>query len=277
MRLRMAMAASRLHVMAIFAVGAALYLPRLGSTGFWDPYEIRVADAARTLIGRGWSLQVAGHPSLPTWLVALGFRAFGVSEQSGRVLIACTAIAALFATYYLGVAIVRPRAALIGTLALATTPYFLLGARQLVTAAPATLGVALGFGGLLHGLGNCGLSRRFIHLGLAALGFVFALGSSGALLSVWPCAAAITGAAFLTRRYLGGSAALVITVGLSVMLALAANHLGYSALLGGIPHEPDRAVVVTTVLKQIGFGFFPWIVLLPLGLPTLLEGTKRPL
>ena len=41
--------ARRWYPALLAAVGLALFIPRLGAFGFWDPYEIRIADAARVV------------------------------------------------------------------------------------------------------------------------------------------------------------------------------------------------------------------------------------
>ena len=79
-------------------------------------------------------------------LSALGIRVFGASELGARLPIALSAIGALMAVYWAGRSLLRPRAALLATLALGTMPLFVFEARQLTSDAPliATLALALG-------------------------------------------------------------------------------------------------------------------------------------
>src|SRR5262249_33849528 len=83
-----------------------------------------------------------------TKIVAAGFQHLGIGEMGGRLPLALVSLLALLATYYLGRALLRPRAALIGAIALGTMPTFLFGARQLTSAAPGVLALALALGGL---------------------------------------------------------------------------------------------------------------------------------
>src|SRR3954454_24640851 len=68
----------------LFAV--ALVLPALGSFGFWDPWELNIADRARE-VGRAGNLldptaggRYGGEPPLDLFLAALGMRLFGAHE-----------------------------------------------------------------------------------------------------------------------------------------------------------------------------------------------------
>ena len=121
----------------------ALFVPGLGSFGFWDPYEVRLADAARTLATGdgtlGQATQIFGRPPVTVVLISAGFKAVGVGELGGRLPIALVSILAVLACFYAGSGLIRRRGALLGSFVLATTPAFLLGARQLTTNAPLIL------------------------------------------------------------------------------------------------------------------------------------------
>ena len=140
----------RWYAALVAAVGVLLFVPRLGSFGFWDPYEIRVADAARIVsTSNTWSTApLLGKPPALVWMVAAGFHKLGVTELGGRLPIALGAVLVLLATYYAGAGLGRRRGALLGALALATCPGFLLGARQLTSNVPLLLGATLAVGGL---------------------------------------------------------------------------------------------------------------------------------
>jgi 4-amino-4-deoxy-L-arabinose transferase-like glycosyltransferase len=83
---------------AIFA--AAMLLPGLGSFGFWDPWELNIADHARE-ISRG-SLgdptvggRYGAQPPLALLLPALGMKVFGTSELGARLFGALFGIVAI--------------------------------------------------------------------------------------------------------------------------------------------------------------------------------------
>src|SRR5205814_7611950 len=107
---------------AIFA--AAMLLPGLGSFGFWDPWELNVADRAREM-AHGGALtdptvngRFGAQPPLALVLPALGMKMFGASELGARLFGALFGIIAVLAVYWGGVGVFRKRAGLLGALAL---------------------------------------------------------------------------------------------------------------------------------------------------------------
>jgi 4-amino-4-deoxy-L-arabinose transferase-like glycosyltransferase len=256
------------------ALALALFVPRLGSYGFWDPYEIRIADAARAHTAGAPLVQAAaqlGRPAITVALAAAGFRAFGIGELGGRLPIALIALLAVLACFYAGGGLIRRRGALLGSFILATTPAFLLGARQLTTNAPLVLATALAVGGLaraLWPLEGSSSSRPLVDALIASAGLVLGQLSAGLLVGlVAPLAAvalAIALAAPSSRRPVGYALG-VVAFALFAWAGWAWAHpAGYSSLLGGTPHAFLNTVVFTSALKQLGFGLFPWIALLPM-------------
>lgn len=94
----------------VVLVGAVLFLPMLGGIGFWDPYEIRIADGARHVATDGVTPPANLPPGTPSWLApqlgrpplwvtipALGMKALGVSEFGARAPIAVCSILVLVA------------------------------------------------------------------------------------------------------------------------------------------------------------------------------------
>ncbi|HEY1586149.1 MAG TPA: hypothetical protein VGH63_10720, partial [Polyangia bacterium] len=177
--------------------------------------------------------------------------------------------------------------ALLGSFVLATAPAFLLGARQLTTNAPLLLGTSLAVGGLVrlcwppeNESRDSAPMMRVLDVLLAGAGLFIGF-TSGALLVgvVAPIAAvavALVAAAPNRQR-----AELAAALGAMVVVALAvagwnwAHPAGYSALLGGIAHPFLNSAVFTNVLKQLGFGLFPWIALLPMaGIHALASTTE---
>lgn len=269
--------ARRLYPVLVAACGVLLFLPGLTSFGLWDPYEIRVADAARGLLqnGLGTAPQL-GRPPLVVWLVAAGFKLLGVGELGGRLPIALTALCAVLATYYLGTAFVSRRGALFGALLLAVSPGFLMGARQLTTDAPMVLGAMLAVGGLYRALvPNAGASvaRRLIDLllGLAGLAIGqltlgFLVGVLAPMLALTIALAAATGRSSATPPVLPYLAGALVLGGIAFAAREWQHTTAYSPVLGGTPHALAHATVTTTHLVRIGFKLFPWIALVPVAL-----------
>jgi hypothetical protein len=258
----------RLYPLLILVAGAILFLPALGSFGFWDPYEIRYADAARAVVQNGFSFAPQlGRPPLETWLVAGGFKLWGVGEWGGRLPIALSAIAALLAVYYAGAAMVGRRGAAIGALALATTPAFLLGARSLVSDAPEYLGAALAVGGLYRAAfpePDTSMARRVIDLLLGCIGLAIGQLTVGAMVGVLAPITSVTIALGLFGQMLPALIGLLAAIALIVRIAIALyKPSGYSAVMGGAPHPTQHTASLATHLLRVGFQLFPWIALSP--------------
>src|SRR5262245_59941241 len=119
----------------VFAV--LLIFPFLGSFGFWDPWELNLAERAREMMTGGQlgdptlGGRYPGEPPLDLFLAGLGMKMFGASELGARLFNALAAVAALLGVFWAGKGLFRPRAALLATLALGTMPLFFLQARQL--------------------------------------------------------------------------------------------------------------------------------------------------
>jgi hypothetical protein len=290
---------------ALFAL--LLVFPLLGSFGFWDPWELGLAERAREMMradrltdvtaGRGYG----GEPPLDLFLAALGMKLFGVRELGARLGNALFAVAALLAVYWAGQGLFRRRAALLSTLALGTMPLFFLQARQLTADMPLVAGLALALGGLGRYAWPADGRRRLSDLAVAAAGMLIGTLSGGALIGVALPALAIAGTVAVgwnlpAREVAGGdgeaalSAAGVgpdVPVGGSFGRALLGNARGllllgvgavgllvlvltltqanvageYSILLGGTPRDGTPANKFEYLIRQIGFGIFPWSAL----------------
>jgi 4-amino-4-deoxy-L-arabinose transferase-like glycosyltransferase len=256
--------------LALLLAGAALLLVGLASFGLWDPYEIRVADAARALAdgARPFSLEPQlGRPPALVLLVASGFKLLGIGELGGRLPVALTAFLALVAAVYAGWPLVGRRAALWGAFALGTSPAFLIGGRQLTSDAPTLLAVSLAVGGLLRALdegeGAASPAARAGHLLVGLLGLLLGLVSVGMLVGV--TAPLATVAAALALR---GRARLTVWITALLAAGTAAEVLwvwsssqGYSLVLGGTRHALLHNTTMTTLFVRAGFALAPWIAL----------------
>lgn len=291
----------------IFAV--LMVLPGLGSSGFWDPWELSVADQAREIARAGDLFEptvkgrFAAEPPLDLALTALGMKMFGMREFGARFLNGLCAIGALLAVYWAGVGLFRRRAALLATLALGTMPLFFLQARQLMSDMPLIFGLALSFGGLGRYLWPSDGRRRLPDLLIAGAGFAIGTLSGGALMGVALPALSMIGTVLaawsLTPRPMAPAQAaaalaapgvgrdvsdgksfgsgllgtgvrgfipvvLVGILGLSVLVVTltTANIAGkYSLLLGGTPRGGTPAQMFEYLVRQLGFGLFPWSAL----------------
>src|SRR5881394_2786302 len=82
---------------AIFAV--LLVFPLLGSFGFWDPWELNIAERAREMVSAGNLTDVSAgkqgvtlEPPLDLFLAALGMKLFASNELGARLFNALFAV-----------------------------------------------------------------------------------------------------------------------------------------------------------------------------------------
>ncbi|MCG5053487.1 MAG: glycosyltransferase family 39 protein [Myxococcales bacterium] len=173
---------------------AALVLPGLGSFGFWDPWELNLAERAREMLDTGHAFDVtangryAPQPPLDLALSALGMKVFGASEWGGRLLQGLLAIANLLAVYWAGVGLLRRRAALLSVIVLGTMPLFFLQARQLTSDMGLSFSLALSLGGLGRFAWPPTGQRRWRDFAVACVGLVLGHIAGGGLLGIaLPC------------------------------------------------------------------------------------------
>jgi len=289
---------------AVFAV--LLVFPWLGSFGFWDPWELSIAERAREIV-RGPSLfnvtaggRYSREPPLDLILAALGMKVFGVGELGARVGNGVFAVLALLAVYWAGAGLFRKRAALLATLALGTMPLFFLQARQLTSDMPLVAGLALALGGLGRFAWPGDGRRRWRDLGVGLLGMLIGTLSGGAMLGAALPALALLGTVAVSwtllpaqsapeaprlaapgvgpdvpadrsfgRGLLGSKTGIVVLVigalGLLILILTltTANVAGqYSLLLGGTPRGGTPQNKFEYLIRQVGFGVFPWSALI---------------
>ena len=168
---------ARRHGFWLLALHGVLGLPRLGTMGLFDPWEAHYGEVAREMIARGdWLSTFWAHegwftskPVLLMWMEALSMRALGVHHEPGRMLEGASGALAhpewalrlpiFFVSsvglyvLYKGTAKVSDRSrALLGTLVLATTPYWIFLSRQSITDMPLVGFLAATMGCLLLAL-----------------------------------------------------------------------------------------------------------------------------
>jgi hypothetical protein len=157
------MSGLRRPALFVFVAASLLLLPMLGSFGLWDPWETHYGEVAREILARDdwitlWWAQdewFRSKPVLIFWIEALAWGALGVPfgadanpgfpEWPIRLPHYLLTMGALMACYGTLARIFGKRTAVIGSLVLATTPYFFLLAHQAITDMPfvATMTIAL--------------------------------------------------------------------------------------------------------------------------------------
>jgi 4-amino-4-deoxy-L-arabinose transferase-like glycosyltransferase len=179
----------------VLALGLALYLPRLGAAGLWDPWETHYAEVAREMVESGnwleptweWSpgqsrerKHFFSKPALTMWLMAVPMALIDVHDPRGgirpgsewflRLPFALLAAAGLVFLFLLARGFLGARVGLVAALVLASSPQYFFIARQAMTDMPF---VALLVGGFM-GLALGGLDDRprpgWLYAGYALLG-----------------------------------------------------------------------------------------------------------
>jgi hypothetical protein len=289
----------------LFAI--ALCLPRIGRFGFWDPWELKLAEQARDVARSGHLFdptaggKYPGGHAFATLLSAIGINLFGASEFGARLPIALAGIGALMAVYWAGRSLLRPRAAVLATLALGTMPLFVFEARQLMSDAPLIALLALSLGALGRFAWPADGRRRASDLAIALASLLLGTYAGGALLGfvlpalaivaaviigyglrpnanaaeivdgTGPLSAAGIGRDVSAERVFGASTlkpgaraflplALLGTAAVAV-LVIALVHLvagKYSWVLGGVPRAGAPTKTFEALIRQLGFGLFPW-------------------
>jgi 4-amino-4-deoxy-L-arabinose transferase-like glycosyltransferase len=260
-----------------------LLLPGLGRGPFDDPGEGQHAEIAREAWASGdlLDLRLNGvryfdKPPLLYWLIALDFRAWGVSEWAARLPSVLGAVLAAAATALLGARLLNPAGGLLAGAALSSCALFLVFGRYV---RPETLFVATiqtGLTGLLLGLRDGGRSTaiRWSIFGCASLGLAsLAKDPLGLMapLSAVGAALALCGQLRPLRRWLPRTAvALMVLLGLGWYAWAGLRHQGFlwytvvdNHLLNaaGVRRFPDEDVPLGTVefLAVSALGAFPWI------------------
>lgn len=294
------LSAEKRLVVAFAVLAALLFIPWLGATGFWDPWEPHYGEVAREMIARGdyihpwWeSAWFFSKPALDLWLMAAGMlvaNTNGPERWTGIYTEWCvrmpyatiTAVGAIL-VFVMASRLISRRAAVIGTLAILTSPLFVMLARQAV---PDPV-----FVGLLEGAMACLMIVLFTEDretdGWAAAFYCFV---GFATLSKGLLGFALPGAVTLMYCIATGEwdrlRRLHLAAGSLIVLAICAPWYGTMFAFDGrddegktfferfIIHDHFKRLAVgvhtttpggtfTYFIEQIGFDCFPWVFAFP--------------
>jgi 4-amino-4-deoxy-L-arabinose transferase-like glycosyltransferase len=296
------------------ALAALLFIPWLGATGFWDPWEPHYGEVAREMIARGdyihpwWeSSWFFSKPALDLWLMAAGMLAAGTNgadrfigiytEWCVRLPFAVLTALGAILVFVMANRLLGRRTAVLGTFAILTSPIFVFLARQAV---PDPV-----FVGLLEGAMACLMivlfeSETEPREGWAAAFYCFvgfATLSKGLLGFALPGAVALlyciaTGEWHRLRR-------LHIPLGALIVLVICAPWYGTMFAFDGrddegktfferfIIHDHFKRLALgvhtttpsgtfTYFIEQIGFDCFPWVFAFPGAAAVLARIRLRP-
>jgi len=162
----------------VIVAAAALYLPLMGTSSLWDPWETHYGEVAREMLSRDdwislWWAQDGwfwSKPVLDMWMQAIAMATLGVHYQPDQMLIgsgqapvmhpewavrAPVVLMTILAMYVLYKGVAKTfgrRAALLGTLVLATMPDWFFLAHQTMTDMPCVAPMTACMGLVLLGL-----------------------------------------------------------------------------------------------------------------------------
>ena len=240
----------------------------IGSFGIWDPWELHVADTARSLWETG--PRPATHAPLSTWMIGAAFARFGVHEWSGRL----PGVIAGWLTCSLAFLLLRKtysrRAGVIAIAVVASTPMFVLNARLLMGDAVAVFAQTwVGLTAFTICCAGHSSWRTLVDDVLFALAVLVSTYASGVLLGPLPPIVAVAAWSLLSEdtgrgnrlgRWLLLAGATVVVVG--VARAVALDDPGFSLWLGGgaIGGNPPTFDEAGEVVFH---GFAPWSAALP--------------
>ena len=264
-------------------IGAAFILPFLGSSGLWDPWETHYAEVARRMVVDGdWLTPRWRHelffskPVLIFWMMASSFKLFGISALAARIPFALVGILGVYLAYRMVARTVDSRRGLWAALVVSTSPFYFLIARQAITDivfCVCIMGVLVNF--------FIVASEEKPQLRDVLAIYVFA---ALAALGKTPIGLAIPGAVILAYLLLSGDwralRKVKLHLGIPLFLLLAAPW--YLAMLVKykakffneffLHHNIQRAFTgvhgerstFEYFIKQMGYGFFPWVALVPI-------------
>jgi hypothetical protein len=275
-------------------LAAYLLFVGLASFGIWDPWELDRADEARAILDGE-----SAPPLLGSYLVGLGFSAFGVEEWAGRLPIACFGLLTLVVLLLVVRRFSTTAAGVTAAFVAVTTPMFLVNSRAMMGEAPgyfaqllvlASAAAAVFPTPVAEGVkrwkllptGRAG-EMLIVIASLVVFGasLVFGVFVRGALLVLVPPLWAVVlaalfggelrriGASLLHIIALGAVAVATLVTTIFVVRAVIADHADFSYWLGGSPLggvPPSFEVAI----EEIFHGFAPWSALLPIAVGRVL-------
>jgi 4-amino-4-deoxy-L-arabinose transferase-like glycosyltransferase len=207
------------HYLLLLGLSSLLFFVNLGGPSLWDIDEGKNAGASREMLeSDSWVLPTFNYepryekPALLYWLQMAAYRTFGVDEFAARVPSAVASLAAVIATYELGMCFFGVSSALLGALILATSaatcfaarfanPDALLHACTVLTLLAAWKSLMRGVrpwyfvGGIAAGLGA--LAKGPVALVLPGIVVVLFLAWTRNLKRLWDRGLILAGAAFV--------------------------------------------------------------------------------
>lgn len=281
-----------LGLLAVTAISAFVFFNGLGNLPLFNPDEALYAEPAREMIVTGEYITTLLNyvvrftkPPLCIWAMAGCYQVFGVNEFAARFFGAACAVVLVAVTYLTMARYISLRAAIFGSLTLASAPLFVFTAREAITDMPLSLfgaGTQLAF---FHASQSKFKSRGALYLGYVLIGLaVMTKGPVGlvlpvAILLAWHTVKGDLWSAFKSYQPLIG-ALIVAVIALPWFVTeiyitkgayfqefiIRENFQRFTAVV-----DAHKQPVYYHLLAMLG-GFFPWTVYLPQAMVAALAG-----
>lgn len=281
-----------LGLVAVTAISAFVYFNGLGSLPLFNPDEALYAEPAREMLVTGEYITTLLNyvvrftkPPLCIWAMAGCYQIFGVNEFAARFFGAACAVVLVAITYLTMARYISLRAAIFGSLTLASAPLFVFTAREAITDMPLSLfgaGTQLAF---FHASQSSFKRRGALYLGYVLIGLaVMTKGPVGlvlpvAILLAWHTVKGDLWSAFKSYQPLIG-ALIVSAIALPWFVTeiyitkgayfqefiVRENFQRFTTVV-----DAHKQPVYYHLLAMLG-GFFPWTAYLPQAMVASLAG-----
>jgi 4-amino-4-deoxy-L-arabinose transferase-like glycosyltransferase len=294
-----------------YGIAAVMFFGMLAKSGIWDPYELDAAEYSRRIAIHLFHAQNLELPDalnvmptlsdlrmgeLPFTSMALGFKLFGLRDWTGRLPLAIWAFAGVVALYELLARLSGRKAALYGSVALATMPIYFMQARTMLGDIVTMSALTMAFSGLTGLLldrstaekdgasasSSKTLQVKLIWFVVAAIGLASGYMCRGLLIGV-AIPTLTAGLTWLALSQGSPRSALENAAGAFALFAgicvtYWAVKLYYAALptaplmrsLGVVPiAKPGVEVTFDRTIRHIGHAIFPWSAFVPFALGRL--------
>lgn len=131
---------SLIYLIVLIGLSSFLLFYKLGHLSLWDPDEPRYAETAKQMVKTGdWLVprfngkERFDKPILFYWLIALAYKAFGISEFAARFWSAFFGLIGVIIVYLMGREMFSPRAGFLAGLVLATNIQYIAVSRLAIT------------------------------------------------------------------------------------------------------------------------------------------------
>ncbi len=281
-----------LGLLAVTAIAAFVYFNGLGNLPLFNPDEALYAEPAREMIVTGEYITTLLNyvvrftkPPLCIWAMAGCYQIFGVNEFAARFFGAACAVVLVAITYLSMSRYISLRAAIFGSLTLASAPLFVFTAREAITDMPLSLfgaGTQLAF---FHASQSKFKRRGALYLGYVLIGLaVMTKGPVGlvlpvAILLAWHTLKGDLWSAFKSYQPLTGA---LIVAAIALPWFVTEIYITKGAYFQEfiIRENFQRFTTVVDAHKQPVYyhllamlgGFFPWTVYLPQAMVATLAG-----